>query len=201
MKTAQIKSYLLNDSNLGTVISLKNSSNQEVVIYSNAGTAGTTYAWDIDFIDGNTGYLTIKKPADNNDVVYKTNDGGYSWSSLLSASANISRIQVFSDGNFYLVNDNIFYDYASDVEDSKFTFPASVGNASAIHFISTEIGFVGFDSGLIYASYDGGASFEHLSDLGGAIHEILQLASSKMMITGTGSKTYQLIHRNIITTY
>ena len=62
-----------------------------------------------------------------------------------------------------------------------------------MHFISTKIGFVGFDSGLIYASYDGGASFEHLSDLGGAIHEILQLASSKMMITGTGSKTYQLI--------
>ena len=99
------------DSNLGTVVSLKNSNNQEVVIYSNAGTAGT-YAWDIDFIDGNTGYLTIKKPASNKNVVYKTNDGGYSWSSLLSASAKISRIQVFSDGNFYLVNDNIFYDYA-----------------------------------------------------------------------------------------
>ena len=177
------------DSNLGTVISLKNSSNQEVVIYSDAG---TTYGWDISFVDGNTGYLTVNKPTTGN-VVYKTNDGGYSWSSLLSASAEISRIQVFSDGDFYLVNDNIFYDYASDVENSKFTFPASVGNASAIHFLSTEIGFVGFDSGLIYASYDGGASFEHLSDLGGAIHEILALDSSKMMITGTGSKTYQLI--------
>jgi|GEM_PF-2069435 len=167
------------NSDLKAFLELKNSSLETVIVVS--GTNGI-YPAQVDFVDGDTGYLGVYRPG-TGDYLFKTQDGGFSWSSIeTSISSHIPVFQILEDGEFWLGYGENLHRYNSDSKASTTTIPD--GSAiRGIHFLDANVGLL-VTTAAAWVSYDGGASFSRFDILTQPPTDLVMLDQNEAVFSG-----------------
>jgi hypothetical protein len=175
------------DSDLGNFNAIKDNSNQTVAITT--GGSGL-HPHDLEFIDGQTGYLTVSR--DNSGAyLFKTSDAGHSWSSLATdALTGRPTLQVLGEGEFWLGFQDKLMKYVNDAITLTQT-PSSGEVLQDLHFINSSIGFVLTTSGL-YWTDDGATNFTKLSNLAQIPDELVRVEKDKLLFAGASLSTHSI---------
>ena len=141
----------------------------------------------VSFPDSNTGYALGEGTGSGLDIIYKTNDGAISWTSLNFPAVNYTEIQnmhfVDTQTGFLsvreMISSNLYmkvYKTTDGAQNWSNISPvtASVGSgSSAVHFIDTDTGFFAIED-LMYKTNNSGQSWS-VDTLGTMYHDITTL--------------------------
>ena len=105
---------------------------------------------EFDFASPSVGYVGT-----DDGVIYKTVDGGDSWSSIYSGEEAITDIQFLSEEVGFYSHENKLYKTTNGGLDWSMTFPIDI---SCFYFADENTGFVGHEEN-IFKTVDGGASW------------------------------------------
>ncbi|MCO4783489.1 MAG: hypothetical protein KC646_14275 [Candidatus Cloacimonetes bacterium] len=110
------------------------------------------------FIDGKTAYLSVRR-SNAGGIVYKTSNGGASWTSIMSTAVTTRAVMdVIDDGKLWVGADEYLYKLESDVDTLKYTFSSEIRK---IHFVSETLGFV-LAGQKLFLTRNGGSSFKEI---------------------------------------
>ncbi len=115
---------------------------------------------DIVMLNNNTGYVTGKS-------LYKTTNGGSSWTKLTTPFTRATNLALTSDNKVFMVNGtNIFYRSSDGGATYSNSTVASAGAANDIFFIDNNTGYSFTTSGLVQSN-DGGLNWQNLNPITG----------------------------------
>lgn len=123
---------------------------------------------DVDFISAHVGYITVTNQ-DNQlylGTVYKTTDGGTSWTPVDAGNTAAYRSHFFSEGEGFVIGSAFF--------SGNVISGISAGQPSGYHYLSQDpnafnfsldfrnnsTGIVGGDKGQVYRTFDAGATWD-----------------------------------------
>lgn len=148
--------------------------NPAEIAYADVDTFGTTEWINVDVGAVNGQYVTYMFWVDwthlyaitNDGYVYKSDDGGATWSSVLTTAVNsLNDISALRDGTIWIVGDNgtiyLSTDYA--VSWGAQTDPSGGDNLTTITVTPDGTIFVGDSTGGLFGSYDDATSWSALS--------------------------------------
>jgi len=147
------------------------------------------YILDINFINENTGYVLGFFQLESK--IWKTTDGGNSWSTQTTAGANYLNNLYFLDANNGYGSGGAFTGEIIKTTNGGANWQLVYNDNYAVNsmtFLNASTGFVGCDEGRIYKTTDGGYSWNFaLSDAGIDITSLHFLNASTGIGFGTGS--------------
>ena len=155
----------------------------------------------VDFVSANVGYITVAvHPQSYNSRVYKTTDGGNSWTWLLTGDAVPLRCHFFTEGNGYIAGSTFYKGYAVDKVQGGALTGGKVFSANpylffrAIDFRNQNMGLVAGDSGLVARTFNSGADWDTLRIPDPAtVHALAFLNDSTVMAATDNSGATLLI--------
>lgn len=151
---------------------------------------------DVDFISATTGYITIT----NHDFpylrgsVYKTTDGGSSWTFAEGANLAAYRTHFFSEGNGFMIGSAFFagntvckISAGQPADNYSFSSDATLFNL-CVDFYDAQTGIIGDSEGKIYRTFDGGVHWDTVQTTGTdtAIYAIRFLNDSTILAATVG---------------
>jgi photosystem II stability/assembly factor-like uncharacterized protein len=151
---------------------------------------------DVEFLSASVGYITATNhtfPYLRGDV-YKTINGGSSWTMVDAGNTAAYRTHFFSEGEGYVIGSAFFSgNVVSKIEGGLpadyhyFSNNPSAFNLS-IDFRNTQTGIVGGETGQVYRTFDGGSTWDTIqaSPLDTAIHAIKFLNDSTILAATVG---------------
>lgn len=135
-------------------VAIKNSGAGEVVISS----GNDIKVRGLHFIDGRTAYVSLRR-TDAGGIVYKTTNGGTSWTSIMSTSVTTRAVMdVVDDGELWVGANEHLYKLSSDTPTLMHTFASHVFK---IHFVSETLGFV-LSGQKLFLTRDGATTFKEI---------------------------------------
>ena len=118
--------------------------------------------YDSHFLDSQTGFVLARRTSDNAGLMYKTNDGGTSWSLILSAPNLIFKITA-QGSILWASGQNGLFIKSTNQGDSWTTLAHNLGNSDIgnIQFISTNTGYCSTSSN-VYKTVNGGLNWTNI---------------------------------------
>lgn len=136
--------------------------------------AGANDIVDVDFLSAMVGYITLTNYQFPYLLgsVYKTVNGGSSWTLADAGAIAAYRTHFFSEGNGFVIGSaffagNVVSGLNADTLASyhNFSFDATSFNLS-VDFLNTQTGIIGGDRGQVYRTFDGGVSWDTIQATG-----------------------------------
>jgi photosystem II stability/assembly factor-like uncharacterized protein len=158
---------------------------------------------DLKFVSANTGYaiLSNRERPDINGQLYKTSDGGHSWTKVPEIWTSAYRGFFFDEHNGYLIGGTPFGGptlHKLDPGGWSAVHYLGVGTSyrvTAIDFLNTATGVVGGDYGYVYRTFDAGLSWDTVkTNVDSAIHALRYLDENTIVAASGNIMTLLISH-------
>jgi photosystem II stability/assembly factor-like uncharacterized protein len=159
---------------------------------------------DVDFLTATTGYITVTNHTNPLYIgaVYKTVNGGTSWSFVDAGNTAAYRTHFLSEGNGFVIGSAFFagnvvskISAGQPADYHSFTYSPNLFNL-CVDFHDAQTGVVGDSKGHVYRTFDGGIKWDTIQATGTdtAIFAIRYLNDSTILASAIGTLIISFDH-------